>query len=329
MDKEQYVEIINSISIKFGLNKSDFVDIEIESLSEEYRNIIGFYSETLLDNAHHGILPSFIAITNHTSFNAKAIRKGDNSLVVFFKGLVLHLCNLYLYNDKLNNTEIRFLKIIRQFLDADVNKLMYQAATHFTFYHEMAHLIQFASSNEASLDEAPNFTEDYILEKHLLEIDADEFSSLCLSEHIIQYHNRLFRKGKSETYEGLLVLFLAPIVLYLLGFKENKRRLYFYEGSHPHPVIRLMLITLTITDYCRLSLSKHDKDIQINHLDVIENALALAQDIESRYLSTNDVADLILFIRANLEEIMNYVAVMKEAKDKRTDLAVDSWNNNV
>ncbi len=326
MEINEYKQLIKSLSEKFGFNESDFVDLEIESLSDEFKKIIEFYSLTLSRNSFHGISPSYIAISNHTSFNARAIKKGENSLVLLFKGLLNYLFNLFFLNDNLNNGEIRVLKIIQPYLNTDISTLMYQTAIHFTFYHEMGHLIQFSSSTKSSLDEAPKFADVYEQESHILELDADEFSSLCLGEHILQYHGRLFTKGNNATYEGLLVLSLAPIVLYLLAFSSNKSRIYFYEGSHPHPIIRLMLITLTITDYCKMSLSKHNEDIEIDHLAVIENALVLAQEIEVRYLSTNKVADLILFIKSNLNQIMDYVEELRNNKKHHDDLAVDSWN---
>lgn len=328
MSIEDYNSHILELTKRFGYSKNDFVDIEAEALGDEYNRLLDFYTKSLAVNEFHGISPSFIAVYNDTSINARAITKDGNNLVLLFKGLVHYLVHAFLLNNDLNKEEIRILKILKPYLNTSVSQLMYDAAMHFTFYHEMAHLIQFSGSNEGSLEEVPKFTNPYDQYSHILELDADEFSSLCLSEHILQYHSRLFKKGNSGTYEGLLVLFLSPIVLYLLAFTSNKGKLYFYEGSHPHPIIRLMLITLTITDYCKMSLSKNEENIEIDHLAVIENALALAQKIETKYLSTDKVAELIVFIRTNLKEIMDYVEEMRNIKKQRNDLAVDSWNIN-
>ena len=326
MSIEDYESHILELSKRFGYSKNDFVDIEAEILGDEYIRLIEFYSKTLDINSFHGISPSFIAVYDDTVLNAWAINKDGNNLILLFKGLIHYLINTFMLNDDLNKEDIRILEILKPHLNTSISNLMYDASIHFTFYHEMAHLIQYSGSKEGSLDEVPKFTNPYDQESHILELDADEFSSLCLSEHILQYHSRLFKKGNSGTYEGLLVLFLAPIVLYLLAFSTNKSKLYFYEGSHPHPIIRLMLITLTITDYCKMSLLKYEQDIEIDHLAVIENALVLAQEIEQRYLSSNKVQQLIVFIKDNLDEIMEYVEEMRKIKKNFSGLAIDSWN---
>ena len=54
-----------------------------------------------------------------------------------------------------------------------------------------------------------------------------------------------------------------------------------------------MLLTSTITDYWKKSLLKNGKNIEFDHVIIIENALVVAQDIEKQYLSSNNVDNLI------------------------------------
>lgn len=266
-------------------------------------------------------------INNITSINAKAVRLDDKYIIIIHKGLINYLIISFKQNTQLDSGEIKTLKILQPYLNTNISTLMYQAALHFTFYHEMAHLIQNTEGGNMHLEERPQFSSEYNQEKHILEIDADEFSSLCLSEHILQYHQRLFIKGNRGTYEGLLVVILIPIILYLLSFNSNKGSFYLKKGTHPHPIIRLMLITLIITDYCKKSLNKQGIKLEIDHLLVIENSLAIAQEIERKYFGTDNVNQLLGIIRGSLNEIMTYTESIKDISKHRTDLAVYKWNS--
>lgn len=326
MTIKDYKKEIETLSLKLGINKSEFIDLEVTNMPDEYLKILSFYKETLDLNSFYGINPSYLIINNNISVNAKAGKAGDNYIIIVYKGLINYLIQSFKVNTQLDSGEIRTFKIIEPYLNTTISELMYQTSLHFTFYHEMAHLIQRADVTDGYLEETPNYSSSYNEEKHIVEVDADKFSSLCISEHILQYHQRLFTSGNSGTYEGLLVLILIPIILYLLSFNSNKTDFYLYEGTHPHPIIRIMLIATTITDYCKKSLSQNGVNINIDHLSIIENALSISQEIEYRYLGTNKVNQLLGLIKVNLKSIMSYAEYIDNKSDSRADLAIYKWN---
>lgn len=326
MTIKDYKYKVKEISLKLGFKENDFIDLEYTQNSEEYLEILKFYQKALGLKSFYGIKPAYIIINNNTSINAKAGRLDDSYVIIIYKGLIHYLMTSFKQNTQLDSGEIETLKILQPYLNTNISTLMYQTALHFTFYHEMAHLIQNTEGDDMQLEEKPQFSNDYNEEKHVLEIDADEFSSLCLSEHILQYHQRLFTKRNSGTYEGLLIVILIPIVLYLLSFSSNKGSFYLKKGTHPHPIIRLMLITLTITDYCKKSLNNQGIKLEIDHLLVIENSLAIGQEIERRYLSTDNVNQLLGIIKGSLNDIMAYTESIRDISKHRTDLAVYKWN---
>jgi hypothetical protein len=179
------------------------------------------------------------------------------------------------------------------------------------------------------LDEVPQPIE-YKRRKHLLEIDADEFSSLCLGTHVLQYAQKLFPKTlNQEILEGLLIFCLVPVFVYMTSFGGGEGEIYFKDKSHPHPIIRVMLVTMTICHYINQSLNENGNEFSVDYNTVLNRILQVADEMEQKVFESPYVNDFIKTLKENLNEILDYVDYFDKLKIEDKTLAVYKWNQNV
>jgi len=223
MTLEEYRKNIVEIINKVGMHHALFSDLEGLDNELEFLKFFEFYSETLEQNHDYGIAPTFLFFGNSDTLNARASRSPNNEYLL---GINRGTINWLIDNFKSNNTlvsdnNILLFNILAPHLDTPINNLMYQAGCHYTFYHEMAHLIQKSDYLELNMEENPQPIEVFDFNRHLLEIDADTFSALCLGTHIMQYSEKVFGENASKLLvEALIILFSIPIILYLFHLKE-------------------------------------------------------------------------------------------------------------
>ena len=159
---------------------------------------------------------------------------------------------------------------------------MYQLTMHFTFYHELAHLVQKSEYLESHLYERPFEVEEFDLTRHKLEIDADSFSGISIASHIQQYALKHFGDDlDSNKMESLIQMFCSSALLYFLAFQSCKGEIYFYENSHPHPMIRILNFILTITNYLQQSPKLTERKITLNHINIFKATIKTTALIET------------------------------------------------
>ncbi|CAL2101855.1 conserved protein of unknown function [Tenacibaculum sp. 190130A14a] len=326
MELKDYSEVVKQISISTGLAENEIFDFTESPISEELLNVIKFYSETLHRNYHYGIEPSHIIFRPYLNKNAGARFLNNIGLISINLGTIKWLYESFRENTSINDGEIRFFKIIRRFIDTDLSELMYQASLHFTFYHELAHLIQKSDFVASNLEEEATAEEEFNELKHLLELDADEYSALCVSTHILQYAEKFFVLDKPIT-EGFLILIIIPIILYILSF-GNVEEIYYSKNSHPHPTIRLTLVSLTICHYANQSLLATGKEFQVDHREILFRAVEISEEFEKKYLDSHTVETFKNLLKENIEGVLDYVDKFNNLRIGNKDLAVYKWNLN-
>lgn len=187
--REQIAEIINTV----GLHRNLFSDLDGLDNESEFLNVFEFYKETLELNHDYGIAPAFLFFVNSDTINARAGKRVNNQFLLGInRGTINWLIDNFKSNDTLvSDNNILLFDGLNPYLDSPINNLMYQAGCHYTFYHEMAHLIQQSDYLELNMEENPQPIDIFDFDRHLLEIDADTFSALCLGTHIMQYLTEL------------------------------------------------------------------------------------------------------------------------------------------
>ncbi len=333
MTLDEYNEKVSIVQEALKLPKGEIVDCEFYLEREEFIEVFNFYDEALLHHSYYGITPAYVYINNRTTINAFAcLKKDGNYFVSLNQGLVLLLIQSFKNNrDIVERSNIRLFEILEPRLDTQINNLMYQTLLHYTFYHELAHLIQNSDLlvSEVGLEENPR-QDGFSEQQHVIELDADEFSSLCLGTHILQYSEKIFGEDiNKEVLEGLLVLMCIPIILYWTSFSGFEKGLYFERNTHPHPIIRIFIIVSTIVHYCNQSLVQEERKFQLDHKEIIFQSLDITAEMEANVFGRDNVIDFIIRAKENTKEIIDYIDKFEGLRKKNTSLAVNKWNEQV
>lgn len=211
-------------------------------------------------------------------------------------------------------------------LDNSIASLMYQNALHFTFYHEMGHLVQKSSLLELGLYEQPIQNEFSVL-RHILELDADEYSALSVGSHTIQYARTIYGDDVPvDKLEKLLVLVCASILIYLMSFPSNRRDIYYKESTHPHPIIRVTCIIFVIIGYSSQALQQIGLNLTLNLKNLVNQSIDLAEALSIKILEHNYLSNYKASIGMEADNITAYIKEMREISSNDSTLAVDKWN---
>lgn len=204
-------------------------DYEKSMFSDEFKRIFDFYTETLKGHSDFGIIPAYIFFVNDSSVNAWAWKLNNNYIVNINSGTIEYLKKKYQALDVNNTAEIESIK---DYIGTDVKTLMFEFSMHFTFYHEMAHLIQNSEFLESNMMEVNSENYDYDERIHLLELDADMFSSLSVSAHILDLFDTNFNNNM-EKFCDLLKVLMSTGINYVLSFNSDNQEFYL-KNPHIH-----------------------------------------------------------------------------------------------
>jgi len=324
------MELYNQVKIKIIENtpipNDRIFDFELSPHKDEYNAIFEFYYTALEKHVHYGIEPYLLFYYDDTSINAAAALINGHYTIKINKGTVKELIEIFKLNEDIivetdNEDYIEFEKL----LDTSINELMYQNALHFTFYHEMAHLIQKSDLLEKGIEEQPSGVHGYSIERHILELDADQFSALCMGTHIIQYAKGMFGDDLNvDQLKKLIVTICSSALVYLLSFKSNSEDIYFEENSHPHPVIRITLIVFHVVGYCSQSMGK--TGVELNIKEIVNECLEFSDKILQSKFEDDRIEKYKAQIGEKAVEITDYIKKMRSLSDKDKTLASYKWN---
>nr|WP_293300016.1 hypothetical protein [Allomuricauda sp.] len=318
-------EVICNTDVKSG----SIFNPEFSPLVDDYLQTYSFYQEALVHNNDFGIEPAYLYFKNDFSLNAAAKRTPNNVYLVSINmGTVDWLVRRLKNNTALiEDTNINLFRILSPYLDNPINILFYQACCHYTFYHEMGHLVQNSNFLNDSVEENPVFNSRFNFDRHLLEIDADTFSALCLGTHIFQYCERLFGANFTrERLQGLVVLFSISIFMYLLSFSGNTERFYLKESTHPHPALRLTNFLMVLTKYCNDSLEDRESGFTVNQGDMFIFAMEIAEELQGYFFNASVVSNYRQTMIENHSQAVEYLSELVEANSKLQTTAAHKWN---
>ena len=327
---EQYQDEINNLLLNTAVNKEQVFDFSFVPHAEEFQKTFAFYRQTLDQSVKWGIQNSYIFFINDTSANAKAGVSNGFGIIGINSGLIISLIiNL---NNRKEIDEIIKIKYpgIYNNLDNPSNVLLYQVAQHFTFYHELAHLIQKSDLLNNFLYERPQQQEHFSIINHKLELDADSFSALATAAHIHQYIFKIFGENiDNQKVESIIELFCSGILLYMLSFDAIKNEMYYEESSHPHPAIRLINVVLIIVHYCKQSPRITEKGIILDHGKIIDKIMENVMEIEYNVFGASKAKTLTAILGSERKNILSYYSKLKDLKVDQYIMAEQKWNETV
>ena len=310
--------ILENTSIK----KDEVFDFELSPFSSEFNDVFNFYNEAISRHAHYGIEPHLLFYRNASSCNAAAGKENDYYIISINAGTIVHLIEKFREQSiPLNAEYIDFESL----LDVSVSKLMYDTALHFTFYHELGHLIQKSDLLSHQLYERPENDKEFSIGRHVLELDADTFSSLCLGTHLIQYAKGRFKDDlNSNIVKKLIVIACSSALIYLLSFQTAALPIYYEESTHPHPVVRISCIVFHIVGYCQQSLKEDGLELHIQ--EIVNEALSFTHSIISNGNDKSAVELYQAIVGQEADNITAYLKKMRAIQDADKTMSAYKWN---
>jgi hypothetical protein len=265
--------------------------------------------------------PSFVYI-NDTRLNARVIIKGSNALIGINSGLMVWLEKRFSTNELLNHQLRAKYVYLGQYLADVPGKLISQMSMQFAFYHEFGHVLQKIDIEEISYDEYCDIGKPFLIKQHKMEIDADTFSSINVSAHIVQYTRKTSILTSRQALQEFIGLVLAGFMIYFINLNAYNGDVYYYEKSHPHPFVRIMNVITCVSNYM---LGYHD--IQLSIPEITKFIVTYSEIIEFSVLESDSNT---IYMRENaLKErhnLIEYLKVLAETKLDNYKSAVDQWN---
>lgn len=309
------------------LQENEIFDFSLSPHNQEFLDVFNFYKEVLRNSAHYGVDPAYILYANDRSVNARALKRDEVSLVMINAGLLVWLIENLKEKEEIQAILSNNYKSIVESLDCSINELMYQNALHFTFYHELGHLVQNSNLLNDSLYENSERIVTFDFQRHQLEMDADSFSALCMSTHLIQYIKKIFGDNiNSDKVGSIYEIICTGLLLYLFAFPSFKYDIYYKEGTHPHPIIRILNILLTMIHYCNQDPYFRSKSITLSYSSIIQNIINNAGSIEENILDSTNAQRLKNDFINQKNNIINYYVENRENPLNNNSSAVDKWN---
>lgn len=311
--------IIDAKDIYYYSNDNDY---------HEYESTFKFYQENLESQTRFNINNCIYYFHNDDSFNASAIKRKNHNLIRINKGLMVNMMNMFMKNpDLLNHTELREYGEFEEIMSNPHHILMYQNASHYVFYHELGHLIQFNGLRQKSLQEGLINNGDFDINRHIGEMDADEFAGISMAAHISQYFEYYQdEKDADRLFNHIVILVVSSIILYILSFPSNRVPLYFKEGTHPHPLIRTLNVASTIISHLKQMQRKLNLDQEIDHLEIFKKSLNVSHFIEVEQWGSNLCNMFYDNVENNYKEIMAYISELYEIRKENKETAVYKRN---
>lgn len=307
--KDLFRKNIEILKNEVRISEDEIFDFIGYAGQDEFLENYIFCQTALDDHQKYGIFPSFFYFRNCNDISANA-RKTKNGyyLIGLNKGLSdFFYRNLVLYFNLENFDNLQKYKLIEDKLEQPIGELMYKSILHFTFYHELGHLIQFTEFVNKELNESLVDGNEYNIDNHCDELDADLFASISLSTHLYQYFEKYFNcKLDKDSIESYLSILTSSIFIYFLSFAEYRDGYYLKKKSHPHPILRIISATASIVGYFQNSLKMKSIEIEINQSEIIQETFRVSEIFINKFIAEKEFDGFFKVLTENIKEINEY-----------------------
>ena len=323
----KYSEIVEEFIAKPFYDKDEIFDYQDSPYAQEFDDTFNFYQQTLSENEHFGIVPNRLYFNTKYSVNARAGKSDDYYLISINMGTIVTMLRTFKENSTLSSVANDSFESLKKYLDASIPEIMYQMAIHYTFYHEMAHLIQKSQLLSLGLYEHSGNSDDFTMEKHLLELDADEYSSISMAAHVTQYSQKIFLDDISaDKVEELFIVVCSAVLLYVLSFPTNKKELYFKETTHPHPVIRITRIITILVGHATDTFRQLGIVLKIDMMRVLIKTIEFIGKVGTDSDGYNPTQNYMAYLINRRDEITDYIKEFDKLGIADESLAANKWN---
>lgn len=295
--------------IKIGL-PNDMFDYTNNDPYKVVENYFQFCQTNLSERCEEfNIQPALIYIRQKMEVNARAGKIKDHYIIAVNFGTILTLFRLFSDHRKIfESKELKIYSELDENLDVSLDYLLFQLCTQFTYYHELAHLIQKSPIQNTWLQEeyegySPE-NEPYSLERHLFEFDADLHASNYIAFHILNYWERQQEKLKTIENLGLLIsLGIAAVYSYFIFLMRKYTKVYYTASTHPHPLIRIFYISDCFIKVCEQNIGK---EIKLDPKEIIRNGFSITDYLFS-IGANNPIHNFLQSFNNEQQNIENYI----------------------
>lgn len=315
-----YKDHIEELSSRTGTDKSEVFFYDGTPLESICEDLFQFFQNSFdIDFSHFGILPGYIFFGSDRSPNGWATRHPNGSIICIHIGAVLILADKFLLEDKLveKSSNSNGLKHVELLLNNSLNNLMLQSAYLFFFYHELGHLIQRSSSIFNKMMEVTSSKNAYSKEQHIREADADMFAGIQLARQILNKYDKFTEQDKNiDVLTDFASFVAAGAGLFMLMFNSFSEAMYTKQNSHPHSMVRLMIILDTVINYTLLKFGIPSEEMVVREKLVRKSILLLDELLPTLYGDqyrsnlmaqyTNSQKDIFAYSKELIEEVKTY-----------------------
>lgn len=245
-----YRLITDELVSRGGVLRTELFFYDGHVLEDVFNLFLKFCQENLdLKSKEFDITPARIFIKNENSVNAFASNFNKYYVVAINSGTIVNLFAFFNSKAKIfTEKKLFFLNSfnskLAELCNAPVYYLMQQVCNQFTYYHELAHLIQMSPGKPTIISEA-YFTGggNFDRNSHIYEFDADIYASENVAFHLIEFWKKspeLIRNSQNLSY--LISIGAVSIFSYFMQLMKIAKGIYYAEFSHPHPLIRISYI---------------------------------------------------------------------------------------
>lgn len=329
--KDYDIEIQEAIKYKI-LEFSEIYDFRNTPFEIIISDFYNFCRENMdIHSQNNNITPNVLIFNNYLNSNAFAMLNDGIFSISINLGLFKKCDENFLKNEKLDlQIEKRFSDISSK-LDNRISGLGFQIATNFTYYHELAHLLQFSKKNENfKINERVDNSSQYDLQKHYLEINADSFASIALASHISQYLEKSFGKIlNQEISENVIVILGVCLLNHIANFHTDISKIYLKEKTHPHPFLRIFNVVLSLTNYLNQSEFLKNRNIEIKTYEVFKKILDFYEELENEKVFDTTFGNAMNEGAEIQTEISEYLGQLVEFNETEYHNALELWNKHI
>lgn len=303
-------------------------DYSNDDYNEDFAKFFHFGQGAFEQYKHYNIQPGIFVFNETISLNARAGFVKEHYVIDYNMGtLWFTITNFKQRPELLDLPDMERFKLVDSVSDYPINELWHQACLVYTYYHEFGHLIQKMSSLTKAewINEENDLQNAYSQLQHVLEFDADVFSTLCSATTTVQYMDKWLDGKEIDDYENFVGLMSGVLFIYLMSFSSMNRELYFKQFTHPHPIIRISIITFVINDHVEKLLRKKncnnmqtDKDRTLAVAFEVAEILAVELNLQFENFKIQYMQ--------NSTEIQSYISELWGLMVELPNGAFNKWN---
>lgn len=304
-----YEEYIKDLSKKLGIAASDMFNYIDTPLESECDLLFQFF----LPNFEYVLKPYNLKNAEFyfhfgKDINAQAQRIENNYVSRINIGTIMAFKKIFLErSDALSEVIVEngYHDLSSQ-LDVPIERLFFQLAAKFIYYHEIAHLIQFQKNGELNALEKPSDPNQFSIDRHAKELDADIFASIYVFKHIIKYWRKLPDGYRNQdSLKKLIAIGSAAAGSFLMLFMDFSGKMYYEAKTHPHSLLRSFTIANTMIDFALIEL-KHTGEAELNKSELIEACILFLDSLFPRIASEYKFDRLKEIFKGESEKISAY-----------------------